>query len=96
MSRLRPDGVELRWTLTRRDAPGDGLVPFLIDWGDSAHPSRTAAAGCRLLALRAEHPEPDRIAEMLRALEVSLDVHHGPRPRLVARIQTSRGTVELA
>lgn len=95
MSRERPDGVLLRWRLTTGRRPGDGLVPFLIDWGDAPHPSEDAPGGCRIVALRAEHPEPARIAALLDALELGLDVTEAGLPALIATIETPRGTVEL-
>ena len=40
--------------LTRREPPLlDGLVPFLIDWGDNPSPAASAPVGCTLVALRA-------------------------------------------
>ncbi len=65
MSRERPDGLRLEWALTyREEMLGDGLVPFLIAWEPGPHPSETSPSGCRLVSLRAEHPEPERIAGM--------------------------------
>jgi hypothetical protein len=96
MSRETPDGVQLRWRLTWRAEPaGNGLVPFLIDWGDTPHPSLTAPGGCTLLNLRGEHPRPEAILPLLRALEVDLPVRAGPIRALIATIQTPRGAVEL-
>lgn len=96
MSRARPDGVNLAWKLTLRDEPaGDGLVPFLIDWADTAHPSATAAKGCRLVTFRAEHPRPDSVTSLLAALGERLEVREGPHPRLIAEIVAPRGRVEL-
>lgn len=102
MSRARPDGVRLSWRLAIRDGvlhggslPGGGLVPFLIDWGGTPHPAASAATGCRLVALGAEHPEPERVRGMLRALDVALDVTHGAAPALIATIDTPGGRVEL-
>jgi len=44
MTRREPDGEALEWKLSLRREPfGDGLVPFVIDWGKSRHPA--AAAG---------------------------------------------------
>ena len=96
MSRARPDGVLLSWKLTQRaEVAGDGLVPFLIDWGATPHPSTTAAAGCALRGLRAEHPAPSVIGKMLAALEVELPVTEGAAPALIATIETPRGLLEL-
>lgn len=97
MSRARPDGVTLRWKLTQRDElGGEGLVPFLIDWGDTPHPAATSAKGCRLVTFRAEHPRPDLILPLLEALGEQLEVREGPHPRLIAEIATPRGRVELS
>lgn len=96
MSRDLPGGGRLAWRLTRaKDPAGDGLIPFLIDWGESEHPSRTSPAGCLLLSLRAEHPEPARIRTMLRALGADVAVDAGPAPALIATIETPKGHVEL-
>lgn len=97
MSRMRPDGVNLAWTLTLRDeAAADGLVPFLIDWGETPHPSATAARGCRLVTLRAEHPRPDSVVPLLEAIGEPLDVREGPHARLIAEVACPRGRVELS
>lgn len=97
MSRTLPDGVVLQWKLTWREhMPGDGLVPFLIQWETAAHPSRNAPAGCSLLDLEAEHPHPEAIEPMLAALGVDLQVSEGGRPVLLATIECPRGTVVLS
>jgi hypothetical protein len=73
-SRERTDGTILSWTLTDPEVSlGDGLVPFLIDWGDSEHPALGAPRGCTLLALRAEHPDPALLEWMLEALDLRID-----------------------
>lgn len=97
MSRATPGGDVLHWKLTRRDdMPGEGLVPFLIDWGDAVHPSATSARGCRLISLTAEHPEPAVLRRWLEALDVELRVDEGPHARLIALIATPRGARELS
>src|SRR5205085_7482914 len=95
MSRARPDGSVLRWQLTSGARPGEGLVPFLIDWGESEHPSRGAPAGCVLVVLRAEHPEPARVARLLAALDLTLPIDAAPRAALIAELDTPRGRVLL-
>jgi len=94
--RLRPDGRSLAWRFTYPDTrTGDGLVPFLIDWGQSPHPAEGAAAGVELTTLRAEHPDPADIGRMLRELDIHLDVASAPAPALVATVAGPRGQVEL-
>ena len=96
MSRARPDGVRLAWRLTLTPRlPGDGLVPFLIDWGTTSHPAGGAAAGCTLVELRAEHPEPEVIRPLLRAVNAELQLSRGPAPALIATMATPRGRVRL-
>ena len=96
MSRARPDGVVLAWKLTLRDEPGgQGLVPFLIDWGETPHPSASSARGCRLITFRAEHPRPQEVLAALAAVGERLEVREGPHPRLIAEIATPRGRMKL-
>jgi hypothetical protein len=69
MSRLRPDGVELRWRLTFPTHPtGDGLIPFVIDWGDTENPARSAPGDVELGAIRWTHPNAEPVARARTAL----------------------------
>ncbi|MGI6418375.1 MAG: VOC family protein [Thermoguttaceae bacterium] len=96
MSRRRPDGVVLAWRLTDlATTVADGIVPFFIDWGESFHPSRTAIGGLSLVDLRAEHPDADRVEQMLRQLGLDLPVEQGSEPALVAIIDGPYGRMEL-
>jgi len=72
-----------------------GLAPFFIDWGTSPHPAATAPRGPVLVALRAEHPQPDLARDPLAALGLELPVAPGPRPALVATLRIVSGLVEL-
>ena len=100
-----PDGAgELRWTLaynhyTSSDLPGEGIVPFLIDWGSSASPAASAPSGCQLIGLRAECVDPAAVSEQLEAVGIdpaNLQLLSGPTPRLVATLQTPKGVVCLS
>lgn len=94
--RRRPDGVAISWTFTDPDTVlGNGLVPFVIDWGGSSHPSSAAATGPRLVGLRAEHPDPARVRRLLDALDLPLPVTAAAAPALIATYRTRRGDVEL-
>ena len=95
-SRRRPDGVLLSWQYTDPDTVvADGLVPFFIDWGTSPHPSATAARGASLVQVRAEHPDAERVQQLLDALGLDLRVQKGSSPAIVATIDGPRGRVEL-
>ena len=95
-SRRHPDGVRLAWRYTNpRTVLADGLIPFFIDWGQTPHPAQAAATGATLVDLRAEHPEPERARSLLEALGIALPVTAGPRPALIATIDSPRARVEL-
>lgn len=91
MSRQRPDGVLLEWQLT---PPQAGLVPFLIDWGSTPHPSGDAVKGSELVSFRGFHPSPEKVHEGLNALGAELEVSAGDLT-LVATIRTPDGEVVL-
>lgn len=94
--RERPDGTFLNWRLTdphRQIAAG--VVPFLIDWGRSPHPSAAAVQGVELLDFRLEHPDTDYVRRALDALGLPIQVTAGRTPLLVAILDTPRGTIEL-
>src|SRR5215510_12628828 len=96
MSRRRPDGVLLEWRLTRHTPDPTHLVlPFLIDWGSSPHPSQASTAGVTLVDLRAEHPSPADVRRMLAALDVDLVVDEGAEAVLVATLDSPGGRVVL-
>jgi hypothetical protein len=95
-SRETPDGSVLSWRLTDPAVfLADGVMPFLIDWSDSRHPATDAPGGCSLTSLRAEHPEPARVAAMLEAIGSVVPVETGASPVLIATIVTPSGEIEL-
>jgi len=73
----------------------DGLIPFLIDWGTSRHPALSSPRGPTLLSLRAEHSEAERVERAASVLGLELPVARASQPRLIARLQTERGEVDL-
>lgn len=94
--RRNTQGVYLSWEATDPNRIlGDGLVPFFIDWKDTPHPGRSGTEGVHLSGFRAEHPEPAPVTDMLRKLGLELEVLPGPRPALIAVLETSRGPVEI-
>ena len=98
MSRRRPDGVLLEWELTlpELDGPFGLALPFMIDWGESAHPTDALAAGVDLVELTVAHPRPDELCAALDIIGIgtSVSVEEGA-PALRARIATPRGEVSL-
>ncbi len=95
-TRATPAGEQLTWRLTiSRESAAEGLVPFLIDWGSSPHPSETSNSLCSLKIFYAEHPDPALIQTMLGALCISLDVVRGPESCLRGTLVGPDGSIEL-
>lgn len=110
-SREQPDGTRLEWRLTDPYAlPFDGVVPFLIDWGDTPHPAGSVPDAGELVQLTLRHPTPDSVREALGALGfgaaadvattgrtvgAAVAVEPADRAGLVATIRTASGVVEL-
>jgi hypothetical protein len=79
MSRRRPDGTLLEWRLTDGGEPHpSGLVPFLIDWGTTVHPSASGLPVTPLLEVSATAPDPDEIRPLLAVLGTELPLAEGP------------------
>jgi hypothetical protein len=96
MARLRGDGVRLAWRLTPMPTAVPTVVPFLIAWGETEHPSLSAAHGARLESFTIAHPDPAAVREQLAALGVTgITVERAPSPALRAQIRTPSGPVEL-
>ncbi|MGW2521714.1 VOC family protein [Streptomyces sp. NPDC001617] len=93
MSRRRPDGTLLEWRLTDGDTQHpSGLVPFLIDWGSSVHPTASGLPVTPLRHLSASAPAPDEIRTLLSALDVELPLTSGPLA-LTFTLDTPQGPV---
>ncbi|HEX9991993.1 MAG TPA: VOC family protein [Acidimicrobiales bacterium] len=94
MTRTTPAGAVLRWRLTA-NARGGGPVPFLIDWGTTPHPASSAPPGLTLADLTVEHPDPEGLAAVLRALGAVVTVTAAPVAALVARVDGPSGSTLL-
>jgi hypothetical protein len=95
-SRLADDGSMIRWTMSDpwKERAG-GVIPFFIDWGATTHPASRLAAECSLVELRLEHPDAERVEDWLWFLGLDAPVFEGPEPRLIAKIDSPKGVVEL-
>ncbi|WP_104477388.1 VOC family protein [Microterricola pindariensis] len=94
-SRTKPDGSVLAWSYTAPPSRVSPVVPFLIDWGSTAHPGLSELPTLELVALRGEHPTPERLRAQLDALGVPLDLVPGAVPALVATVRGPLGEAEL-
>ncbi|WP_331757909.1 VOC family protein (plasmid) [Nocardia sp. NBC_01377] len=95
MARATPEGRMLEWRLTlSTDGSHGGVIPFLIDWGTTPHPS-AALPQASLCSFETVHPEPTAVIAKLKALSIDLTVHPGVRPALVATIEGPEGAITL-
>jgi hypothetical protein len=72
-----------------------GLAPFLISWGDTEHPARSAPRGLTLEAFYAEHPDPPSLAPLLSALGADVEIKPAAAAALVARLSGPDGSAFL-
>ena len=100
MSRRRPDGVLLKWKLTFPQLTGrfGAALPFMIDWGESSHPTDSLPAAGRLVGLEVAHPDADalRLVYDIIGITSGVEIRQGPRPSLRATIATNAGEVTLS
>ena len=92
MSRKGASTEPLSWRLT---LPKNTLIPFLIEWGDTPHPSTRDLPQLRLESFAGEHPDPTRLREALGTLGVGLNLTRTPQTRLTATLSGPRGSVDL-
>jgi Glyoxalase-like domain len=92
--RVGPTGTALQWRMTISRTAG-GLVPFLINWGDTEHPAASAPRGLSLEACHIEHPEPGSLAPLLAALGADVQIKPAAAAALVARLGGPNGSTVL-
>jgi hypothetical protein len=87
-------GTVLRWRLTLNAMAG-GLIPFLISWGDTEHPARSAPHGLTLEAFHLEHPDPSSLALPLTALGADIEIRPAGTAALIAHLSGPNGSMVL-
>jgi len=95
-SRLKLKGSILNWKMLNVPNEFGGVIPFFIEWGAGiVHPGRDSPEGCSLQSFELQHPESDRVQEMLRVLGIEAKVKRGSQVRLKAALSTPNGPVYL-
>jgi hypothetical protein len=101
--RLGPRGGEVRamrrgnlsWRMLLPPQRQDlgNLIPPMIQWDGEGKGPRLPDSKVRLIALHAEHPEPDALRAALaeRGLAGIVAVRHSPHPRLLAHLRRPDG-----
>jgi hypothetical protein len=95
MSRLTPTGETLSWRLTPDTVETTGgLVPFVIDWGTTPHPTTRGLPRLELREFTVTSPYPDELAGLLAALGLEVDLRLG-EAHLRCVLDTPNGLVTL-
>lgn len=80
MSRQKPDGTILEWKLAvpPADATG-GVLPVVIDWGQTAHPASSLDQGLSVENFELTHPDPGPIADAISRISgETIEIATGP------------------
>ena len=95
-NRLLPDGTMLEWQLTDpyADRMG-GIIPFFINWGDTAHPAAALPAHCELIAVNLEHPHAQEAELAMKSVGITTQVATADTAGIRASIRTPNGIVNL-
>ncbi len=96
MTRRRPDGSTLAWSLAV--LPGRPLGdhwPFIIDWGSSPHPSDSAPGQCTLERLVVTDSDPRELRRLLAVLHVQDVLVEAGEGVVRATLGSPLGPVEL-
>ena len=97
MRRQRPDGRELAWQLAFPIDPElGGVMPFLIDWGETPHPSADLEPLVTLDRLGLGHPNPAVMAAAFDALGIDLEVQAEGIARLEATLVSGSSTLRVS
>jgi hypothetical protein len=72
------------------------LVPFLIDWGDSTHPTELLEHKCTLRNVRISTPDMPNMMKIASWLGIDAEFAEASEPKLEFRIDTANGEVLLA
>lgn len=96
MSRRTSDGALLRWQLTPDTVAAGGVVPFLIDWGDSPHPTTRALPGLTLVSFTVLTPTPNTVTASIHAVGASATVEYADTPGLRCELDGPAGRVMLS
>jgi hypothetical protein len=95
-SRQHPTLGPLRWQLLLLANHEFGcLVPFLIDWRDSAHPAELLEPVCTLTEVRITTPRLPELLKIASWLRLDAEFAVGEESKLEFLIDTPRGEIKL-
>jgi len=93
-SRALSDGSTLRWALTDPlGQPAVEVVPFLLDWKDSIHPTVHLNQECTIIDISLYHPDPSKISPILSQLDLDMTIQKGTTESISITLETPKGQV---
>ena len=94
-SRTTPAGTTLSWQTFGLEEEFEE-APFFIVWSpQSAHPSTTSPAGCKLRQWRVAGPHMKNLEQLRSALDLRIEVAEAPSTSLRLSLQCPKGAVEF-
>jgi hypothetical protein len=72
------------------------LIPFLIDWGESTHPTELLEHECTLRSVRITSPQLADLMKVYSWLAIDVEFAEAANPKLEFLIDTPNGEVNLA
>ena len=92
MSRETPGGDVLRWRIGFVEGHGLGrVVPFVIDWLDTSHPTSSLVTQGALAGVELRHPDVAALRRVLAAVGTDVPVSAAPEPRVLASVTPTGG-----
>lgn len=94
-SRLTKSGKLLSWKLTDPWLmPFDGVLPFLIDWGDTEHPAVDLPQVGVVDNIRVNHPGAGEVRAVMDAMDLDNDfIQYGESVGIIAEIRQEDGKI---
>jgi hypothetical protein len=97
ISRQHPTLGMLSWEILLLPKHDHGcLVPFLIDWGDSTHPTELLEHQCTLRNVRISTPDLPNMMKIASWLAIDAEFFEASKPKLEFCIDAPKGEVRLA
>lgn len=92
--RITPSGNQLVWELSvPLPKPKVEVIPFLIDWKESIHPSKGLGNQCKISRFTLGHPNPLIINEVLKELNFEMTIFKASEPTIVLELETPKGVI---
>lgn len=95
--RILRDGSSLEWTLTDPgSSPAISIIPFLLHWGASSHPTNHIPFECRLSELKFSHPTAYKFSTLFKSLNIDTEILEFPTPIIEMTLETPNGKITLS